>query len=60
MLSIITFIFIIFTFAIVAVGSIAMIKGGEFNKKYSNILMRMRVTSQAISLFLLFCLYMSN
>lgn len=41
--------------ASLAVGLIAMIKGGEFNKKYGNKLMRMRVTMQglAIGLFVL-------
>lgn len=34
------------------VGLIAMIKGGEFNKKYGNKLMRMRVTLQGIALAL--------
>ncbi len=41
--------------ASLAVGMIAMIKGGEFNKKYGNKLMRARVTMQgiAIGLFVL-------
>ena len=32
------------------VGMIAMIKGGEFNKKHGNKLMRARVTLQGIAL----------
>lgn len=32
------------------VGMGAMIKGGEFNKKYGNKLMRMRVTLQGLAL----------
>ena len=36
--------------ASLAVGMIAMIKGGEFNKKYGNRLMRARVTLQGIAL----------
>lgn len=32
------------------VGMVAMIKGGEFNKKYGNKLMRVRVTLQGLAL----------
>jgi hypothetical protein len=32
------------------VGMIAMIKGGEFNEKHGNRLMRMRVTLQGLAL----------
>jgi len=59
MLATITLIAIVLTFVIMIVGTFAMIKGGEFNKKYSNVLMRYRVGLQAISIFLLFCLYIS-
>ena len=38
--------------ASLAVGLIAMIKGGEFNKKYGNKLMRARVTLQGLALAL--------
>jgi len=34
------------------VGMVAMIKGGDFNKKYGNKLMRMRVTLQGLALAL--------
>ncbi len=33
-----------------AVGLFSMIKGGEFNKKYGNKLMRLRVTLQGVAL----------
>ena len=59
MLATITLIAIVLTFVIMIVGTLAMIKGGEFNKKYSNVLMRYRVAMQAISIFLLFCVYIS-
>lgn len=36
--------------ASLATGIIAMIKGGDFNKKHGNKLMRMRVTLQGIAL----------
>lgn len=41
--------------ASLAMGLFAMVKGGEFNKKYGNKLMKMRVTIQgiAIGLFVL-------
>ncbi|MEM9468694.1 MAG: twin transmembrane helix small protein [Pseudomonadota bacterium] len=32
------------------IGLVAMVKGGEFNKKYGNKLMRMRVTLQGLAL----------
>lgn len=38
------------TLASLAVGLFAMVKGGEFNKKYGNRLMRARVTMQGIAL----------
>ncbi|NCO03045.1 MAG: twin transmembrane helix small protein [Alphaproteobacteria bacterium] len=34
------------------VGLVAMVKGGEFNQKYGNKLMRMRVTLQGVALAL--------
>lgn len=34
------------------VGLVAMVKGGEFNEKYGNKLMRMRVTLQGVALAL--------
>ncbi len=34
------------------VGIVGMVKGGEFNKKYSNKMMRMRVTLQGLALAL--------
>ena len=36
--------------ASLVVGMVAMIKGGEFNKKYGNKLMRTRVTLQGVAL----------
>jgi hypothetical protein len=38
---------------VLAVGLISMIKGGEFNKKYGNKLMRARVILQGVALALL-------
>jgi hypothetical protein len=59
MLATITITAIILTFLVMIVGTFAMIKGGDFNKKYSNILMRTRVAMQALSIVLLFMLYIS-
>lgn len=36
--------------ASLAAGLFAMVKGGEFNKKYGNKLMRLRVTLQGIAI----------
>ena len=38
------------TLAILAAGMIAMVRGGEFNAKYGNKLMRARVIMQGIAL----------
>ena len=40
------------TLASLIVGLVAMVKGGEFNEKYGNKLMRLRVTMQGIALAL--------
>ncbi len=43
--------------AALAAGIIAMVRGGEFNKKYANKLMRLRIGLQALAL-VLFALFM--
>jgi hypothetical protein len=40
------------TLAVLAVGVISMVRGGPFNAKYGNKLMRMRVGMQALALAL--------
>lgn len=42
----------VLVFASLAVGLFAMVRGGEFNKKHGNKLMRMRMTLQGIALAL--------
>ena len=42
----------VLVFASLAVGLFSMVKGGEFNKKHGNKLMRMRVTLQGVALAL--------
>ena len=42
---------------VLMVGVFAMFKGGEFNRKYANKLMRLRVLLQAVAL-LLFAIFM--
>ena len=42
----------ILVLASLAVGLFSMVKGGEFNKKHGNKLMRMRVTLQGVALAL--------
>ena len=41
------------TVAVMATGLVAMFRGGEFNRKYGNVLMRCRVASQAVTVALL-------
>jgi hypothetical protein len=48
-------IFIIFTVAVLAVGIIAMVKGGSIeNKKLQNKLMKFRIIFQAVAIVVLF------
>lgn len=42
------------TLGILLVGVIGMARGGEFNKKYGNKLMRMRVIAQFTAILLMF------
>jgi hypothetical protein len=44
--------------AVLLLGVISMMKGGEFNKKYGNKLMTARVVLQAITIILLVILWM--
>ena len=47
--------------AVLSVGLYAMFKGGEFNKKYSNKMMRMRITLQFVALVIIMsALYFST
>lgn len=57
---------IVLTVALIAVavvllvGIFSMFKGGAFNKKYSNVLMRWRIGLQAAAVVLLFLLWWLN
>ncbi len=42
--------------AVLATGLVAFIAGGEFNRKYANKLMRLRVAAQAVAVALLLIL----
>ncbi len=46
------------TVIVLIAGVIAMLRGGEFNRKYGNKLMRARVAMQALVIALLFVLYL--
>ncbi len=48
------------TVIVLVAGVIAMLRGGEFNRKYGNKLMRARVAMQALVIALLFVLYLIN
>ncbi len=48
------------TAIVLIAGVIAMLRGGEFNRKYGNKLMRARVAVQALAIALLFVLYLIN
>ena len=42
--------------AVLATGLVAFVAGGEFNRKYANKLMRLRVATQAVAVLLLLIL----
>ena len=47
--------------AVLGTGLYAMFKGGDFNRKYSNKLMRLRITLQFIAIVIIMsALYFSN
>jgi hypothetical protein len=50
------------TLLVLVVGLIAMLRGGDFNRRHGNRLMRMRILFQAIAvlLFVVFALMMRN
>ncbi len=51
---------LIATFAVLLFGIGAMLRGGEFNRKYGNKLMRLRVATQALAVVLLLVLFLLN
>ncbi len=51
---------LVVTLIVLIAGIIAMLRGGEFNRKYGNKLMRARVATQALAIALLFVLYLIN
>ncbi len=46
--------------AVLVLGILSMMKGGEFNKKYGNKLMTARVVLQAVTIILLLILWFSS
>ncbi len=48
------------TLAVLLAGVVAMLRGGEFNAKYGNKLMRARIAMQALAVGLMFSLYLIN
>jgi len=48
---------LIMTLLVLLSGVLGMLKGSEFNKKYSNVLMRARVGSQAVTILLMVLYY---
>ena len=48
------------TLAVLVVGIIAMLRGGAFNAKYGNKLMRARVALQAMAVGLMLVIYLLN
>ncbi len=46
------------TLAVLIAGLVAMMRGGEFNRKYGNKLMRARVAMQALAIALMLILFL--
>ena len=55
-LLILTIVFALITLGILITGVVGMAKGGDFNRKYGNKLMQMRVAAQGITIFLILLL----
>ncbi len=51
---------LIATAGVLLVGLIGMMRGGEFNKKYGNAMMRARIVSQASTVILLLAYFASK
>lgn len=51
---------VISVLAVLGMGIFSMAKGGEFNKKYGNMLMRARVLLQGIAIALLVIAYIAS
>ncbi len=60
LLSALVVVALIAVFAVLAAGIVGMLRGGEFNRKYGNKLMRARVAMQALAVGLMFTLYLIN
>ena len=48
------------TLAVLLAGVVAMLRGGEFNAKYGNKLMRARIAMQALAVGLMLAFYLLN
>ena len=48
------------TLAVLIAGVVAMLRGGQFNAKYGNKLMRARIAMQGLAVALMFSLYLIN
>ena len=48
------------TLVVLLSGVVVMTKGGEFNRKWGNKLMRARIAMQALAIALLFALFLLN
>ena len=44
---------VISVFVVLAVGITGMLRGGDFNRKYGNLLMRLRVATQGLAIILI-------
>ncbi len=60
MLEALVVIALIGTLAVLLVGVVTMAKGGAFNRKWGNKLMRARIAMQALAVMLMFALFLLN
>ncbi len=60
LLSTLVVVALIAVLAVLGTGIVGMLRGGEFNRKYGNKLMRARVAVQALAIALVVVLYLLN
>ncbi len=59
-LTVLVVVALVATLAVLLAGVVAMAKGGAFNRKWGNKLMRARVAMQALAVMLMFALFLLN
>lgn len=59
-LNILLVVFMLATLAVLGTGIVGFLRGGEFNRRWGNQLMRARVALQAVAIVILAILFLAN